>query len=32
MVKLSHEAKSKLLEYLTENKSNLAVRVILSNG
>lgn len=32
MVNVSDEAKGKLLEYLKQNKSNLAVRVILSNG
>jgi hypothetical protein len=32
MVTVSEEAKGKLLEYLTQNKSSLAVRVILSNG
>lgn len=32
MVRVSDDAKDKLLEYLRENKSNLAVRVILSHG
>jgi hypothetical protein len=32
MVTVSPGAKGKLLEYLKENKSDLAVRVILSHG
>jgi hypothetical protein len=32
MVNVSDGAKSKLLEYLKDNKSDLAVRVILSHG
>lgn len=32
MVKVTDEAKGKLLEYLKESKSALAIRVILSNG
>ena len=32
MVNVSDDAKKKLLEYLKENKSSLAVRVTLSHG
>lgn len=32
MIKVSDGAKGKLLEYLKETNSNLAVRIILSNG
>jgi hypothetical protein len=32
MVSVSDGAKAKLLEYLKQNKSDLAVRVILSHG
>jgi len=32
MVKVTDSAKAKLLEYLRENKSSLAVRVTLSHG